>query len=66
MVGFFGAISHGTLNAKVREGIALATAQADGCDYCLSAHTYLGKRAGLSETSHHLGRCSAVIDDVES
>ncbi|HEY2510997.1 MAG TPA: carboxymuconolactone decarboxylase family protein [Polyangiaceae bacterium] len=49
MVSAFGAISHGTLNAKTREAIALATAQADGCNYCLSAHTYLGKHAGLSE-----------------
>ncbi len=27
---------------KTRERIALAVAQVDGCDYCLSAHTYLG------------------------
>ncbi|MCF2513738.1 carboxymuconolactone decarboxylase family protein [Sphingomonas sp. G124] len=31
-----------TLDAKTRERIALAIAQANGCDYCLSAHTYLG------------------------
>lgn len=31
-----------TLDAKTRERIALAVAQANGCDYCLSAHTYLG------------------------
>lgn len=30
-----------TLDAKTRERIALAIAQANGCDYCLSAHTYL-------------------------
>src|ERR1700712_3197198 len=29
-----------TLDAKTRERIALAIAQANGCDYCLSAHTY--------------------------
>ena len=49
MVGLYGAIGKGTLNAKLREAVALATAEADACDYCLSAHTYLGKRAGLSE-----------------
>lgn len=48
MVTMFGAIGKG-LNAKTREAIALATAEADGCDYCLSAHTYLGKHAGLSD-----------------
>jgi len=31
-----------TLNVKTRERIALAVAQINGCDYCLSAHTYLG------------------------
>ena len=30
------------LDVKTRERIALAVAQANGCDYCLSAHTYLG------------------------
>ena len=31
-----------TLDVKTRERIALAVAQVDGCDYCLSAHSYLG------------------------
>jgi uncharacterized peroxidase-related enzyme len=48
MVALHGAIGK-SLTPKVREAIALATAEADACDYCLSAHTYLGKRAGLSE-----------------
>ena len=30
------------LDVKTRERIALAVAQVDGCDYCLSAHSYLG------------------------
>ena len=29
------------LDLKTREGIALAVAQVNGCDYCLSAHSYL-------------------------
>jgi len=39
--GFQGALSK-TLDLKTRERIALAVAQVNGCDYCLSAHTYLG------------------------
>jgi uncharacterized peroxidase-related enzyme len=39
--GFQGALAK-TLDAKTRERIALAVAQVNGCDYCLSAHTYLG------------------------
>jgi uncharacterized peroxidase-related enzyme len=31
-----------TLDVKTRERIALAVAQVNGCDYCLSAHSYLG------------------------
>jgi uncharacterized peroxidase-related enzyme len=31
-----------TLDVQTRERIAIATAQVNGCDYCLSAHTYLG------------------------
>jgi uncharacterized peroxidase-related enzyme len=30
------------LDPKTRARIALAVAQVNGCDYCLSAHTYLG------------------------
>jgi len=30
------------LDVRTRERIALAVAQVNGCDYCLSAHTYLG------------------------
>ena len=31
-----------TLDVKMRERIALAVAQLNGCDYCVSAHSYLG------------------------
>lgn len=35
------ALGKGILNVGLRERIALTVAQANGCDYCLSAHTYL-------------------------
>lgn len=38
-----GALAKGALPAATRERIALAVAQINGCDYCLSAHTFLGK-----------------------
>jgi uncharacterized peroxidase-related enzyme len=31
-----------TLDGKMRYRIAMAVAQVNGCDYCLSAHSYLG------------------------
>jgi uncharacterized peroxidase-related enzyme len=43
------ALSHGALPAKVREQIALVAAETNGCDYCASAHTALGKHAGLGQ-----------------
>ena len=34
---------------REREQIALAVAGFDRCEYCASAHTFLGKKLGLSE-----------------
>ena len=42
-LGLNGALGRGALDAKTRERVALAVAQVNGCDYCLAAHTYLGK-----------------------
>jgi uncharacterized peroxidase-related enzyme len=51
-LGLFGALGKGALPAATRERIALAVAEVNGCGYCLSAHTYLGR---------HL----AKLDDAE-
>ena len=49
-LGLNGALAKGELEAQTRERIALAVAEINGCDYCLSAHSYLGKNlAKLSE-----------------
>jgi len=42
-LGLSGALSKGALPAATRERIALVVAEINGCDYCLSAHSYLGK-----------------------
>src|SRR3954451_8601863 len=44
-----GALGQGALPAKVREQIALAVAQANGCDYCLAAHSAVGRMVGLTD-----------------
>ena len=44
-LGFSGALSSGLLDAKTREELALLTAQENHCNYCLSAHTAIGKRS---------------------
>ena len=48
--GFQGALSK-SLDVKTRERIAVAVSQVNGCDYCLSAHTYLG--LNLAKISPH-------------
>lgn len=47
-LGFSEAIAGGSLNAAEREAIAIAIAQRNACGYCLSAHAFIGKSAGLS------------------
>lgn len=48
MWGSFGAFGGGTLGAALGEQIAVAVADRNSCEYCLAAHTALGKRAGLT------------------
>jgi uncharacterized peroxidase-related enzyme len=47
-LNFSGALSGGQLNAKLREQLALVTAQENQCNYCLSAHSAIGKMVGLN------------------
>lgn len=48
MTALTGALSR-ALDVKTRERIAIATAQVNGCQYCLTAHSYLGaKMANMS------------------
>lgn len=42
-LGLNGALGKGKLDGKTRERFAIAVAEINGCGYCLSAHTYLGK-----------------------
>lgn len=48
MWGSFGALGGGTLGARLGEEIAVAIANANNCEYCLAAHTALGRKAGAS------------------
>ena len=49
-VGLADVSARGTLSAKQREQIALAVGEANGCDYCLAAHSAIGAMVGLSPT----------------
>ena len=55
-LNFGAALGTGKLDAKFREQISLAVAQANSCEYCLSAHSALGKMAGLKPEEIGLSR----------
>ena len=62
-LGLNGALSKGALEAPTHERIALAVAEINGCDYCLSAHSYLGKNlAKLSNTEIAANRDGGSTD----
>jgi len=48
MWGSFGALGGGVIAPKIGEQIAVAVADRNACDYCLAAHTALGRKAGAS------------------
>lgn len=57
-----GALSRGLLPAGLREQIALAVAELNACDYCLSAHSALGRAAGLSDAELEGSRHGEAMD----
>lgn len=46
-LGLHGIAGAGVLDPKTRERIALAVAEQNACQYCVSAHTAIGRKAGL-------------------
>jgi uncharacterized peroxidase-related enzyme len=48
-LSFSGALAGGSLPAKLREEIALAMGEQNACQYCVSAHTAIGKLTGLTD-----------------
>ncbi|WP_439630041.1 carboxymuconolactone decarboxylase family protein [Gemmata sp.] len=61
-LGLSGALAKGALPAKVREQIALAAAEANGCDYCLAAHSAVGKAVGLTPDQVRDARLGGAVD----
>jgi len=62
-LGLNGALGHGTLDVRTRQRLAIRVAELNGCDYCLSAHTYLGKNvAKLDDAEMAANRDGASSD----
>lgn len=49
MWGAFGALGSGVIPAQLGEQIAVAVANRNACEYCLAAHTVLGRKAGATD-----------------
>ena len=59
-------VSKGALPAATRERIALAVAEVDGCDYCLSAHTYLGKNLAKLDDAEITANRNGASNDAKA
>ncbi len=55
-------LGRGKLDLQTRERIALAMAEANACQYCVSAHTVLADQAGLDEAEIQAARAGSSSD----
>lgn len=61
-----GALGKGRLPAATRERIALAVAEVNGCDYCLSAHTYLARNLAKLDDAEITANRSGASNDPKA
>ena len=61
-LGLYGIANEGSLDPQTRERIALALAQQNGCEYCVSAHTAIGRKSGLSTAEIEANRAGTSQD----
>ncbi len=61
-LGFSGALAKGSLSAKLREQISLVVGETNSCNYCVSAHSALGAKAGLSAEEVCSARTAGASD----
>ncbi|MEG3146857.1 peroxidase-related enzyme [Sphingomonas sp. RT2P30] len=65
-LGMSGALAKGALPAATRERIALAVAEINGCDYCLSAHTFMGKNLAKLDDAEITANRSGASNDPKA
>ena len=58
-LSFNSAVAGGALDAKLREQIALEVGEQNACQYCVSAHTAIGRMVGLSDPEMEAARGAA-------
>lgn len=62
-LGLSAALAGGALPAQTRERIALAVAAVNGCDYCLAAHSYLGKHVARLDDAEIVANRNGTSND---
>ena len=68
-LGLYKIAGHGELDIRTRERIAIALAQQNCSEYCLSTHSYMGRKVGLTgdeiaanrQGSSHDAKSSAAV-----
>jgi uncharacterized peroxidase-related enzyme len=65
-LGLSGALGKGGLTVATRNRIALAVAEANGCTYCLSAHSYLGKNLAKLDDAEMTANRSGASNDPKA
>jgi uncharacterized peroxidase-related enzyme len=65
-VALSAALGKGSLPAATRTRIALAVADVNGCNYCLSAHTYLGKNLAKLDDAEMVANRAGGSNDAQA
>jgi uncharacterized peroxidase-related enzyme len=61
-LGLHGIAGEGSLDPQTRERIALTLAEQNSCQYCVSAHTAIGRKAGLDNEEIESNRAGTSED----
>ncbi len=65
-LGLNGALAKGALDGKTRERVALAVSEINGCNYCLSAHTYIGKNLAKLDDAEITANRNGALNDPKA
>jgi uncharacterized peroxidase-related enzyme len=61
-----GALRQGALSAQMRERIALAMAEINGCNYCLSAHVYFARHGARLDDAEITANRNGASNDPKA
>lgn len=65
-LGLSGAVAASSLDAKTQERLALTVAETNGCNYCLSAHTYLGRNIAKLDDAEITANRNGTSNDMKA